>query len=64
MTISFDLGKTNLSSNIKFMSKTKTSEVIPVLVTFGCDFNSLLSGYGQGQKFFLSKRCTITIPIR
>ena len=64
MTISFDLGKTNLSSNTEFMSKTKTSEVIPVLVTFGRDFNPRLSGCGRGQKFFLSKRCAITIPIR
>ena len=63
MTISIDLGKTNLSSNTEFMSKTKTSEVIPVLVTFGRDFNPLLSGCGWGQKIFLGKRCTITVPI-
>ena len=45
------------------VKRTKISEVIQVLVIFGRVFNPLLRGCGRGQKFFLDKRCTTTIPI-
>ena len=52
-----------LSVDTKFMPNEQRLEVISVLVFFGHIFNPLLRGCGWSQNFFLSKRCTITIPI-
>ena len=55
MTISFDLGKTNLSSNTEFMSKTKTLEVIPVLVILGVFLIPCWEGVVGVKNFFSAK---------